>query len=587
MNRFSKKSAEAIADHKNILYILLVVAAFIALLVRCFFSVVTTDEVFNIGEVYRTVLGQKFLIENWDFFQVGDSLSYPLIWIFHKINKSSEGIVLYSRICAVAITFIFGFVSYRFLKPIFGKFNSFAACLIYYTVVTKTMFAYWYDTWSLSFMLLSFIVIVYSLEKGSVSPWLIVAGALQAVSVYSYPTAVFVFAYEVVLLFCYINKNKKAVSFKKPELAYIAGAAIIFLIFVLFCLTRDFKDFFIFDSERTSEGLSDRTTTLTALYFRVKIIVYWLFKYFWIIFICAAIFFALCIVVKKHRKLSLFIPIYTVISALFIYGINRKLDIAGSDTQNQIYILFYFGLCCLPLHCLFFNKSQKHKLCFIFLYIPSFVAGIIWSITGLNGPINFPVGARSGSIFFFLELFEFISAINKGKNIKKLISCSTLCALLLFNVYALYSSAFQSTVPLDMIGSGNVCKINSGIYKGIYDNKDTSLPICEFEKKLNSIKKDGDETILCGRELIYGYLMSDLKPNTNYLWVPGSLTGSIGEANHYDILFEYFDSYYGYPDIVVLQKDQMEKKNKKLNDFIDENYYVASEDSEAVFYHIK
>lgn len=70
--KFSDKSP-------RIFYIVLTAVALAAMLARCFFSVITTDEVFNIGEAYRTVLGQKFMVENWDFFQVGDSLNYPFI----------------------------------------------------------------------------------------------------------------------------------------------------------------------------------------------------------------------------------------------------------------------------------------------------------------------------------------------------------------------------------------------------------------------------------------------------------------------------------------------------------------------------
>lgn len=81
--------------------------------------------------------------------------------------------------------------------------------------------------------------------------------------------------------------------------------------------------------------------------------------------------------------------------------------------------------------------------------------------------------------------------------------------------------------------------------------------------------------------------MTDLKPNTNYLWRPGILGGNELANDYYDILFKYFDLNYGTPDIIVLRKDEKELKNKVFSEFLNSNYEIKAQNSIYIFYHSK
>ncbi|HAS37818.1 MAG TPA: hypothetical protein DIW36_07955 [Ruminococcaceae bacterium] len=581
------------ASDKNhrIFYIVLTVIALAAMLARCFFSVITTDEVFNLGEAYRTVLGQKFMVENWDFFQVGDSLNYPFIWLFYKITGSSEGIVIYSRICSVFITFIFALLTYKLLKPIFGKTNSFATCLIYFTVVPKTIFGYWYDTWSLSFMLLSFALIIFAMNKDKPLPWLILAGVCQAISVYAYPTAVFVFIYEFIVLFIVMNKDKKKIGFKKPELAYALGAAAVFAVFVIFCLTRDWQNFFIFNKDITSSGLSNRTAARSNELLFVRHIISDFFHYYRSILICSVGFAVLCIAVKRLRLSNIWIAVYTALASAFIYIyiFRKSIEVfPGSKSQNLLNVFLFFSICGFILYITFFLKEKRFKNMFLFLYIPSMLAGLVWAFTGLDKSINIPLGSRSASILFLAEFFELMSQVKFKKPKIKNFAVLAMCFMLVFNILSIYCQGFFSTVPaVALKNSLAISSAESGVFKYIYDKEETVYSLECFEKKLKTFIKDDDKTVLFGRGMMYGYLMTDLKPNTNYLWRSGALTGKSTDPEYYDILFKYFDSYYGSPDLIVLKKDEFELTNKKFVDFLNQNYDLAEEDSGVVFYRLK
>ena len=62
----------------------------LAFVFRTYFTIHTTDEVFNIEQAFRTVQGNVYLVENWEFYQTGDSFLYPFLKIFYMITGSTE-----------------------------------------------------------------------------------------------------------------------------------------------------------------------------------------------------------------------------------------------------------------------------------------------------------------------------------------------------------------------------------------------------------------------------------------------------------------------------------------------------------------
>ncbi len=569
-------------------FILLTLFALAVSVVRSLFSIDITDEVFNIGQVYRTVIGQKFMVENWDYFQVGDSLNYPFVYLFHKLTGSTEGIILYSRICFIVITLVLGFITYKLLKPIFGKYPSFAAAILYYTMVTKTLFAYWYDTWSITFMLLSFILILCAQRSGNSMRYFILAGVCQAISVYCYPTAVVVFIVEFILLFIFSDKAKKKFSLKKPEMLYAIGAALVFLVFVAFCLTRDWSSFFIFNKDIAVSGLLDRIEQEKNFIKEVIDLIYGFAAQFKALFVSAFAFGVICIAVKFLRIPKILIVIYTFVTSVILWYISLYgvIPIAGSSTQVQLYVLLYWSMCAFFFHLIFYIKDKRFNDCFIYLFIPAIVAGFVWTLSGKDGAVNFALGARPAAVMFILELFDMIGQI-KFKQ-KKQLSIPIICVFLAFNTVILFNSSFHSSKPSAIMQyESGYSRIESGIFKGIYDKNSKGASLTAFEETLNSVKENDDETILCGRKIIFGYLMTDLKPNTNYLWRPGILGGNELANDYYDILFKYFDLNYGTPDIIVLRKDEKELKNKVFSEFLNSNYEIKAQNSIYIFYHSK
>ena len=157
----------AIKTSKNKYLPILIINAVLILLVlfRAFLCISVMDEVFNIGQGLRTIQGNTFLVENWDYFQTGDSFLTPFLFVFYKITGSTEGIVLFSRIVFLVLQILFSAFLYKMLSRFFDRMSSLFAVVIYSTAVSFLQFYMWYDNWELFFRLIGLFLIFYAITS--------------------------------------------------------------------------------------------------------------------------------------------------------------------------------------------------------------------------------------------------------------------------------------------------------------------------------------------------------------------------------------------------------------------------------------
>ena len=71
--------------------------------------------------------------------------------------------------------------------------------------------------------------------------------------------------------------------------------------------------------------------------------------------------------------------------------------------------------------------------------------------------------------------------------------------------------------------------------------------------------------------------MSDLKPNAANLWNP----------NNTNLLFSYYEMYYGEPDIIVLHDSAWDVTSQKFLGFVEDNYIIVKyTDGFLIYRHI-
>ena len=553
---------------------------FAALIIfRSAFGIVITDEPFNIGEAFRTVQGNKFLVENWDFFQTGDSFMYPFLKLFYMITGSTKGIVLYSRIIFIIIQILFSVFSYKILSNFFDKRAVMFTVFLYTSAISLKLFNMWYDNWELLFRFIGLLLLFYVFEneetisKKKVYLICFIAGISHACMVFAYPTMIVVFIFTICLCFFY-NRKKSKKTHTIMALMYGLGALCVFAVFMVYALSVGIHNIFALNSSISTTSLdsSGRPSLVGLKYVRSKIYMFIICCYNRYKF--SVCFFTLEIIVFKYleKNKKSFLLLYV----MFVLGCAVHMVESGLMWDSLNSLLTY-----LSFHAPLFYKIKKryneaealkYKKMFWTIFVPSYLAGLAYAYTGLGyaGALKFASGARCASIITILLLFDIIRE-NKNNRLDSNVAFATVCtAIVCLNIVNLYYSGFQSTKPFR-------CNTvaTSGVFAGLIDTKENVDKYEELETALNETIQEGDKTITCGSKAMMFYLMTDLKPNTN----------TFGSLNGIESLKMYFDAYYGMSDIIILHKDSSEYKKDDFINYISQNYTLITEISDYLIYH--
>lgn len=570
----TKRGNKAIAGAFSVLIIIL-------LTFRAFIAINTYDEMFNLGEVYRVILGNTYLSENWDFFQMGDSFFYPFFKLFYLITGSTDGIVIFSRILFVVLRIIEAMFVYRVLQKFYGKTISYATVMIYYTAISFKLFYLWYDNYELLFQTIGLLLLFEYYQSDSDDKIknrviLFAAGAFNAMMVYSYPLTIIAVVYIAAVMI--IKKGKK--NKIKDLIMFFSGIFVVLLIFIFYVLKIGINNLFLFQKSGLSSALE---TSGRGNMFEIKVLMEKAIEFisvnfdlYYIDFIFIIVSFLIAIYVKKKKRGALILLL--TLSAGCYKLVYWKSFFSNNSVNVMLTYLSFFA----PMLYFIFEKEyrQKFKNLMLFIYIPSYLCGFAYVFTALYGSIKFSAGARCAGIVTLILLFDFVLNYCDIKFSKQCIGIFMVMIVGL-NMVNVYISSFFGTDP---VHCNSV--FSDGIYKGIIDSGENVEKYTDFQKRLDSIIDDKDTTITFGEDTVFGYLMTDLKPNTNYIGNPGSVsTNEKGEkeADPQD-LEAYYNKYYGYADIFVLRDDGVEFKSESFMDFINKNYKLCDQSDGYLFY---
>ena len=559
--------SNAIRNGKNKYLPILIVNAVLILLVifRAFLCISVMDEVFNIGQALRTIQGNRFLVENWDYFQTGDSFLTPFLFVFYKITGSTEGIVLFSRIVFIVLQILLSTFLYKILSRFFDRMSSLFAVVIYSTAVSFLLFYMWYDNWELFFRLIGLFLIFYVVTSFDGKPTkkayllIFIAGIAHACMVFAYPTMLALYVYVLAVLFFY-RRKQSAKAHNLMALFYILGAGLVFAVFVLYVLKIGIGNLFIFNSTMSEAGMASTGRAgffeLPSMIGKVKaLIVENIVHYIFALVLFVIDLLVLYVFRKNKHRILMFCSIMLLGCIVFLL-----MTVFRTDSLNTL--MTYLSLYTIPLYLLVRKESDKtvhYKDLIVILWIASYIAGVVYSMTALDGAIKFSAGARVCAIITILLLFEVIKKADMKFDRKAFfgILASVMVAM---NVFALYSYSFDGLKPYDCSAM-----IKSGIFKGIIDTPDSARRYEVVEKDLAEVMTDTDKTITCGPFAMEFYLMTDLKPDAANLWNP----------NITPLLFQYYKTYYGEPDIIVMHDSADDITSDKFLAFVDANYELV------------
>lgn len=558
--------AKKAAQNKG-LTIFIVVNSVLLLLVifRIFFCVAILDEAFNVGQAFRALQGNQYLVENWDYFQTGDSFLTPFLFVFYKITGSTEGIILYSRVVFIVLQLLLSVLMYKVLSRFFDRSAVFFSIIVFETAVQFLLFYMWYDNWEVYFRLIGLFLIFYvfsSFDKNSNRKALLLiflAGVAHACMVYAYPTTIVVYLFVMGVLFFY-KRKQSAKTHNLYVLLYLLGAAFVFLIFAIYALKIGYKNLFVFNSVMSEAGLASTgregffslpSILSNTLLFFVKN-----FKCYLVGLIVYIVGLAVLYLLRNNPKRTL---VYLIV---MFFGVLVELVYGEAGSLTTGFMMTYLSFYVPPLYLLIRKRSDKrefYKNLIVVVMLSSYVSGLAYGYTALNGSLKFACGARPCAIIAILLAYEVLKQYG-SEQLYKIAFSAAATVLVAVNVLNMYGYSFEGTAPFECN-----TRIDSGIYKGLLDTSETSDRYKTIYQDLGEIVRDTDKTITCGPYAMEFYLITNLKPNAANLWDP----------NNTDLLFKYYETYYGEPDLIVLHDSVSEYTNKVFLDFVKDNYQLA------------
>lgn len=554
----------------------------ILFVIRSAFAVCMLDEPFNIGESFRTVLGVSFLTENWDFFQTGDSFLYPFLKIFYSVTGSAEGIILFSRAIFLIAVFAFSFFTYRILKKCFDSLTALTTVSVFALAIALKMYSLYYDSCAQYFQALGFILLFYYFQTNqtvskSNKLWILfTAGICHSFMVYSYPTTIIVVIYSAIYLLAF-NEGNNSKRWKRIT-AYGAGLFIVFAFFMILVFTKGIQNLFIFNTQATSTGLSGRQYifTVQGIYDSLRNMIIANFVLYRKALILSLLSLISAVLFRKKTWTVFLVALFSIIgSIVFVcdYGIKM------TDVGNHL--MFYLSSYSIPLFIIYGNNNDKVKTAlnlFFTVQLPSYICGVAYACTALYGSYKLSQGAKFSVIVTLILFSEIIkdkcSSLKKAQNFIGILSS----VFIIFNMCILLSSTYFGTDPIK-------CNqlITSGPFKGIIDSQSVCEEIQDFENGLFSVIKDSDKSITFGEGVIFGYFETDLIPNTNYLWGPGIRDGIVVGKSP-EILKKYYNTYYGYADIIVIRDKEVETRSPAFMDFLQNEYKLVLQKNNYYYY---
>lgn len=194
------------------------------------------DEQYAISMAYRLLQGDFPILEMWEPHQTSAFLSSMLMFPYLAIIGTTTGIVLYLRICGLAIHSLVCFLLYRQLREYPWAF--YIVC-IYFFSLPKLMFLPEFSNMQLWFLTLAVLCLLkyYEEKETDTSPhifYLYLAGTFTMLEVLTYPSTILAFF----LSFYYILRSRGKQAILKELTAFVMPCLIGATVFLGILLTQ-------------------------------------------------------------------------------------------------------------------------------------------------------------------------------------------------------------------------------------------------------------------------------------------------------------------------------------------------------------
>lgn len=555
---------------------------------RLFMGMDVTDEMLNLSDSYRLVNGNRFIVDVWDYFQMGDSFLAPFLWIFVKLNGSTEGIVLASRLIYLGINIVVGLFAYWVIKDYFQNFYARIAvpfAIAFYAPFS--MYYLWYDTAGQLFFLLGILFLLKDM-KNHRKLWKILAGLFHGFMVVAYPSALIVAAVEFIVI---IILNKQSDNSRMP-LFYFLGGMIPVLGLIIYGITQKF-DFYLLDNPVSNVNQTAETANIhynflnenlgnlfsrgsTSIFAKIWDSITGLIsgisvtKLAMLLIALVIFIFAVSYCWKKEKKLPL--DVFFSVCGIAAIALSYKYN----EEYNRATIFGYFFMVLLVVGVLVADKKDCRQFANLFLLagIPSVAFFPVISMTAAHG------GTKAFMGLWVICVLGIGMYIEKAGDIFPKIK-DYLPPLYLLIILGLFVWLFNGQYfETDETNDNMNYRVENGVFKGLWVS-DSSKEALELEKEVKKLLPDNVETVAIFDEVpAYKYISLNKKIMLSESGRPFRYTEESGDYPTFKTYWERF----GYPEVLIIKNSSEWYDEECINNTSGCNYKKINETEHYVVF---
>ncbi len=440
------------------------------------------DEAFYAIGSMRFVLGQKLFIHELGLAQTSALLTYPLVKLHFLIWGGTEGIIYSLRLAHWILYLGLGLLIFKVLKQFISANVSLiiaGSCGLFLPGGLPTVS---YNTLGTLFLTLG----LFSIFKAANprKPYIyFVSGILMGLCSLSYITFFSIAIFMGIAIFIFIKP-------KKPVLFYFLGWLSIVILPGVLALMRieEFRNCLSF--AQNIEGSTNRIGRLPNI----------IHKFFpKTVLMTLSLWGGSCLFTYKSKSkyffvLIIFIPILALILSELSYG-------KWAVYSFYLAILGFIPWLCLPKSKLIVDLTR-------WVFIPSFLAGVIASMTSALGHLNAQVGLVPAALVSLVFMSEILKRAPSGFSIPSFLSLGL--PILLILPYPI--TIWDETPRVSLTD-----RISFGPYRGLYTSP-------EKRTYLETVSRDiltyisSKNTLFIYPNFQAGYLIAGVPPLSGILW---------------------------------------------------------------------
>ena len=502
----------------------------ILLLIKCFFSFCWSDETFYFSTAYRFYQGDSIFQHDWFPTQLSSVMLLPLFSAFVKIVGSTEGVILFFRICFVIYAVILSIVIYRIIRHSYPQWIALICALLYLFYTHLNIATLSYYTMSVGFFLVA-MLLIYHYYQTELRRYLVWSGVLFALSVLALPTmavayVLIIFGIAVLLLACrflplpvWIKHAVEQAQLVTVCLWQFFGIIVPAAIFGIFLLTNvKIQDFI----QAIPYVLSDEEHGTSLIYPLKKFFigineVYGYAAYLGYLLIIVTVVLAL---LEAHTKaVHKTVKVLLCVADICLFAVYFTCSLGHTGYIQTALCMF-----ALPLFFLTYKRSARN---FFLLFASGMIFSVVYSYSSNGYLYILAMGHSIAAIGGVMMIYDFKQEIcneDTDSNLMEILSvlCTCVVMIALLQTITLRFVNVYRDAPLQDL----TVKLEVGPAKGLYTTaKHAEMYQTVYDVLMNECQsanldpsKENNNSLFVTKLLPFGYLCSDLKCGSPTSW---------------------------------------------------------------------